>query len=39
MGMAGAALATILAQLVSAIWAVYYFIGSKKAGQNLKLNI
>jgi putative MATE family efflux protein len=37
MGMAGAALATILAQLVSAIWAVYYFIGSKKSRTKLKI--
>lgn len=36
MGMAGAALATILAQLAAVIWAVYYFIGSKKSMVKLK---
>lgn len=37
MGMEGAALATILAQLLSAIWAIYYFIGSKKSRTKLKI--
>lgn len=38
MGMAGAALATIIAQFISAFWVLYYFIyGSSKIKLNLKL--
>ena len=36
MGMAGAALATILAQLLSAIWVVFYFLGKNTIKLRLK---
>lgn len=36
MGVAGAALATIIAQAVSAVWVLYFFIGYPKATLRLK---
>lgn len=36
MGMAGAAIATVISQIFSAIWVIYYFLG-KKSKMKLKL--
>lgn len=38
MGVSGAALATIIAQAVSAIWVVYFFFGKEKQFKNKFLN-
>ena len=38
MGVKGAALATILAQIASAIWVVYFFLGKEKQFKNPLLN-
>ena len=38
MGVRGAALATILAQAVSAIWVIYFFFGKEKKFKNTFLN-